>query len=631
MNYLSVENLSKHYGELVLFEDISFGLKKGDKVALIAKNGTGKTSLLKILFGIDSPDGGSFVIRNGLRVAYLPQQPEFEEENTIAELLQSTHSKTLEIIRAYENAIEAQTKDYNQQTQSVVDKAAAEMDFFDAWDYEDRVKQMLSRFAINEINQKINTLSGGQKKRLALAFTLLDKPDILFLDEPTNHLDISMIEWLEGYLSTSATTLLMVTHDRYFLDKVCNNILEMSRSKIHLHKGNYSYFLEKKAQRESAEKMAVDGARNYVRNELDWMRRSPKARTTKSKARIDSFYKTEKIAKSGVRDKNLKIQIQAKRVGGKILELENVSKSFGNNILISNFNYLFKKGEKIGIIGPNGVGKTTLLNIITGSLQADKGRITTGETITYGYYSQEGIKFDKNQKVIDILTDIADLVKVGKNKTITVSQFLNYFLFEPKVQNNYVYTLSGGELRRLYLLTILIKNPNFLILDEPTNDLDIETLNILEEFLANFQGCVLLVSHDRYLMDRLVDHIFLFKGNGEIKDFYGNYTEYRLAQEAEIKKQRALQSSLKKQDQKDNKKPSKDKPKTKLTYNETAEHKQLEKDIEELEKEKIELEEFLNSGDHDYEKLEKASARIGVLIEILDKKTLRWMELEEYL
>ena len=631
MNYLSVENLSKNYGELVLFDNISFGLSKGDKVARIAKNGTGKSSLLKILTGNDSADGGAFVIRNGLTSAYLAQQPEFDGESTIAELLQSTHSKTLEIIREYENAIEAQTADYNKQTQNAVDKASAQMDFYDAWNYEERVKQMLGRFAINEINKKIKTLSGGQKKRLALVFTLLDKPDLLFLDEPTNHLDIKMIEWLENYLSTSSTTLLMVTHDRYFLDKVCNNILEMSKGNIHLYKGNYSYFLEKKAERESAEQMAIDNSKNYVRNELDWMRRMPKARTTKSKARIDSFYKAEEHSQSGVHDKSLKIQIQAKRVGGKILELENVSKSFGNNVLISDFNYLFKRGEKIGIIGPNGVGKTTLLNIITGSLQSDSGNITTGETITYGYYSQEGLKFDPNKKVIDILTDIAEIVKVGKNKTITVSQFLNYFLFEPKVQKNYVSTLSGGELRRLYLLTILIKNPNFLILDEPTNDLDIDTLNILEEFLSSFQGCVLLVSHDRYLMDRLVDHIFLFKGEGKIKDFYGNYTEYRLAQEAELKKQRTLQSSLKKQEQKETKKPIKDKPKTKLTYNETQEHKQLEKEIEELEKEKSELEEFLNSGTQDYEKLEKASARIGTLIESLDDKTLRWMELEEYL
>ncbi len=631
MNYLSVENLSKNYGELVLFDNISFGLSKGDKVALIAKNGTGKSSLLKILTDNDSPDGGSFVIRNGLSIAYLAQQPEFDKESTIAELLQSTHSETLQIIREYENAIEKQTVDYNNQTQNAVDKAAAQMDFYDAWDYEKRVKQMLSKFGIIEINQNIKTLSGGQRKRLALAFTLLDKPDILFLDEPTNHLDISMIEWLENYLSSSATTLLMVTHDRYFLDKVCNNILEMTNGNIHLYKGNYSYFLEKKAERESAEQMAIDNSKNYVRNELEWMRRMPKARTTKSKARIDSFYKTEEHAQSGVHNKNLKIEIQAKRVGGKILELENVNKSFGDNVLISDFNYLFKKGEKIGIIGPNGVGKSTLLNIITGSLQADSGKITTGETITYGYYSQGGLEFDPNKKVIDILTDIAEIVKVGKNKTITVSQFLNYFLFEPKVQNNYVYTLSGGELRRLYLLTILIKNPNFLILDEPTNDLDIDTLNILEEFLSSFQGCVLLVSHDRYLMDRLVDHIFLFKGEGEIKDFYGNYTEYRLNREAELKKQRVLQTSLKKQGQKDNKKPAKEKPKTKLNYKETQEHKQLEKDIEELEKEKTELEEFLNSGTQDYEKLEKASARIGVLIETLDEKTLRWMELEEYL
>ena len=631
MNYLSVENLSKHYGEKVLFEDISFGLSKGDKVALIAKNGTGKTTLLRILHGSDFADGGSFEISKGLHLSYLAQQPVFNEEISIEELLQTTHSRTLEIIRDYEKAVEAQTLNYNQLTQKAVDECSVQMDFYEAWDYEDRVKQMLSRFAIDDTHQIIGSMSGGQKKRLALAFALLDKPDLLLLDEPTNHLDIAMIEWLENHLSGSSITLLMVTHDRYFLDKVCNNVLEMSLGKVHLHKGNYSYFLEKKAERESAEKMAIQNAKNYVRNELEWMRRMPKARTTKSKARIDSFYKTEEDANSGVIEKNLKIEIQTKRVGGKILELENVKKSLGGKLLIGNLSHIFKKGEKIGIIGPNGVGKSTLLNIITGRLKADAGKVTTGETISYGYFAQGGLEIKKDQKVIDVLTDIAEVVKVGKNKTITVSQFLNFFLFEPKVQNNYVSTLSGGELRRLYLLTVLIKNPNFLILDEPTNDLDIETLNKLEDFLTDFQGCIILVSHDRYLMDRLVDHIFLFKGNGEIKDFYGNYTEYRLSQESELKKQRALQSSLKKQEQKDNKKQVLDKPKTRLTYNETKEHQQLEKEIEEFEKEKAELEEFLNSGNQDYEKLEKTSARIGKLMEIIEEKTLRWMELEEYL
>lgn len=631
MNYLSVENLSKHYGELVLFENIYFGLSKGDKIALIAKNGTGKTSLLKILSGLDSPDEGSYVFRKGINFAYLPQQPEFEDNISIQELLSSSHSKTLEIIRAYENAVEAQTENYNEQTQNAVDECAGQMDFYEAWDYEDRVKQMLSRFNIVDIDQKINTLSGGQKKRLALAFTLLDKPDMLFLDEPTNHLDIGMIEWLENYLTTSSTTLLMVTHDRYFLDKVCNNILEMSKGNIHLHKGNYSYFLEKKAQREAAEQMSIDGAKKYVKSELDWMRRMPKARTTKSKARIDSFYKTEDHAKSGVHQKDLKIEIQTKRVGGKILELEHVNKAFGENVMIKDLSYLFKRGEKIGIIGPNGVGKSTLLNIIIGSLKPDSGTIVKGETITYGYYSQDGLNFDANKRVIDILTDIAEIVRVGKNRTITVSQFLTHFLFEPKVQNNYVSTLSGGELRRLYLLTVLIKNPNFLILDEPTNDLDIQTLNILEDFLLDFQGCVLLVSHDRYLMDRIVDHIFLFEGKGKIRDFYGNYTDYRLNQEEEVKLKRAAQSELKKQEKKEGKNLSKVKTKTKLSYNETKEHKKLEKDIENLEKEKLDLEKLLNATNNNYEVLEKTSARIGEIIKSLDDKTLRWMELEEYL
>jgi len=444
VNYLSAENLSKHYGELILFENISFGLNQGDKVALIAKNGAGKSSLLKILAGKDTPDEGSFVINKDVSLAYLPQQAEFDEELTIDQLFHTSHSKTLEVIRNYEEAIKKQTTDYNPQTQLEVDKASQMMDIYEAWDYEERVKQMLSRFGLNETHIKIAKLSGGQKKRLALAFTLLDKPDMIFLDEPTNHLDIDMIEWLEDYLSTANTTLLMVTHDRYFLDKVCNNILEMTAGKIHLHKGNYAYFLEKKAERQAAERKEIATAKSYVRNELDWMRRMPKARTTKSKSRIDSFYETEEIAKSGIVEQEMKFEIQSRRTGKKILELEGISKSYENKTLINNLNYTFKKGEKVGIIGPNGCGKSTLLNIITEQIKPDSGRVTTGETITYGYYKQDGLDFNKNKRVIDILTDIAEVVNVGKNKTISVSRFLSFFLFEPKVQNNYVYTLSGG-------------------------------------------------------------------------------------------------------------------------------------------------------------------------------------------
>ncbi len=630
MNYLSVENLSKHYGELILFENISFGLNKGDKVALIAKNGTGKSSLLRIIAGLDAPDDGSFVINKDVSFAFLPQQPEFEKDLTIDQLFDTSHSKTLEIIRNYELAIDRQTQNYNSQTQNEVDKASEMMDMFDAWDYEERVKQLLSRFDLDDTKQKIGQLSGGQTKRLALAFTLLDKPDMLFLDEPTNHLDINMIEWLEDYLSTSATTLLMVTHDRYFLDKVCNKVFEMNRGNIYIYNGSYAYFLEKKAERQAAEQKMIHDAKNYVRNELDWMRRMPKARTTKSKSRIDSFYKTEEIAKSGIIEKQLKFNVQAKRLGNKILELEKVSKSYGGKHLINNLSYTFKKGEKIGIVGANGCGKSTLLNIITEKVKADSGSITKGETISYGYYRQDGMKFDKNKKLIDILTDIAEVVKIGKNQTISVSRFLTHFLFEPKVQNNYVYTLSGGELRRLYLLTVLIKNPNFLILDEPTNDLDIETLNILEDFLADYPGCAILVSHDRYLMDKLVDHIFIFKGNGEIKDFYGNYTEYQLEQEKDEKQKKSLIAKAKQQQEKQKAKTGPSKTKTKLTFKENIEHQQLEKDIAVLEEEKIKLENKLSSGSLDYDNLERTSIRVSEIINLLDDKTLRWMELEEY-
>jgi ATP-binding cassette subfamily F protein uup len=630
MNYLSAENLSKHYGELILFENISFGLNKGDKVALIAKNGSGKSSLLKILASKDSPDEGSFVINKEISLGYLPQQPEFDDELTIDQLFETSHSKTLQIIRNYEVAIEKQTENYNNQTQAEVNKAGELMDRFDAWDYEERVKQMLSRFGLHDTGQSIKLLSGGQKKRLALAFTLLDTPDMLFLDEPTNHLDINMIEWLEEYLSSSATTLLMVTHDRYFLDKVCNSIMEMTRGNIYSYQGNYAYFLEKKAERQASEQKSIDTARNFVRKEIDWMRRMPKARTTKSKSRIDSFYKKEEIAKSGISDKQLKFDVQAKRIGNKILELKNVSKSYGDKHLINNLSYTFKKGEKIGIVGANGCGKSTLLNIITAQTEADSGSITKGETISYGYYRQDGLKFDKNKKVIDVLSDIAEVVKIGKNKTISVSRFLTHFLFEPKVQNNYVYTLSGGELRRLYLLTVLIKNPNFLILDEPTNDLDIETLNILEDFLAGYQGCVILVSHDRYLMDKLVDHIFIFSGEGEIKDFYGNYTEYQIEQKRLEKQKKKVKTEVKKQVGKQSPKRETEKPKTRLTFKENLEHQQLEEDIAELEIEKTKLEDKLNSGKLDYDDLEKTSIRVSEIIDILDYKTLRWMELEEY-
>ncbi|NOY49363.1 MAG: ABC-F family ATP-binding cassette domain-containing protein [Chlorobi bacterium] len=630
MNYLSAENLSKHYGELILFENISFGLNKGDKVALIARNGTGKSSLLKIIAGLDTPDDGSYIINKDISFAFLSQQPEFDDELTIDQLFETSHSKTLQIIRNYEAAIEKQTENYNNQTQAEVDKASEMMDRFDAWDYEERVKQMLSRFGLHDTGQSIKLLSGGQKKRLALAFTLLDKPDMLFLDEPTNHLDINMIEWLEEYLSSSATTLLMVTHDRYFLDKVCNSIMEMTRGNIYTYRGNYAYFLEKKAERQASEQKSIDTARNFVRKEIDWMRRMPKARTTKSKSRIDSFYKKEEIAKSGITDRQLKFDVQAKRIGNKILELKNVSKSYGGKHLINNLSYTFKKGEKIGIVGANGCGKSTLLNIITAQTEADSGSITKGETISYGYYRQDGLKFDKNKKVIDILSDIAEVVKIGKNQTISVSSFLTHFLFEPKVQNNYVYTLSGGELRRLYLLTVLIKSPNFLILDEPTNDLDIETLNILEDFLASYPGCVILVSHDRYLMDKLVDHIFIFKGEGEIKDFYGNYTEYQFEQKRLEKQEKKIKTEGEKQEGKQSPKRENEKPKTRLTFKENLEHKQLEQDIAELENEKAKLEDKLNSGKLDYDDLEKTSIRVSEIIDILDDKTLRWMELEEF-
>ncbi len=625
MNYIYAENLRRDFGERVLFENLTFSINKGEKVALVANNGTGKSCLLQILAGYDTPNSGTVQVRKDLKIGFLPQEPSFNNADTIKDLVKTANSKVLEIIRNYEAALDAQSQNYNQQTETAFNEASALMDKYNAWDYERSMTQILTQFNISDQEQKINTLSGGQKKRLALALVLLDSPELLILDEPTNHLDIDMIEWLEKHLSQSNLTLLMVTHDRYFLDNVCDHIIELDEGKLYKHNGNYSYFLEKRIQRKEINATEVEKANKLMKKELEWMRRMPKARGTKSKARIDNFYNIKDKAESGEHQQELKLDVKMTRMGGKILEMKKVYKNYDSNTILKGFDYTFKKGERIGIIGANGTGKSTFLNIITGKEKADSGKINVGDTIVYGYYSQAGIKLKEDKRVIEVLKDIAEVITLADGSKLTASQFLQYFMFPPEMQYNMVSKLSGGERRRLYLLTVLIKNPNFLILDEPTNDLDLITLNKLEAFLSNFAGCLIIVSHDRYFMDKLVDHLFVFEGNGNIRDFNGNYTQYRIEQEEKSKIEKEVASSKKNQAESISQKSVE---KKKLSYKEKLEHESLEKEIELLEQEKANLEETIYNN-KDYQKLEETSKRLGEVSSQIDEKTMRWMELDE--
>ncbi len=621
MNLLSVDRLSKTYGDKILFEEISFGLQKGDKMALIARNGTGKSTLFRILNGTDFADSGKFTFREGIRTGYLEQQPDFPPGITLEEVIKSHGSSIRNIIRNYEDVLKQQAKSDTPAIRNRLAEATNLMDKTEAWDYDRRLTEMLTRFGIQQLQQKTDTLSGGQKKRLALALTLTDNPELLLLDEPTNHLDIEMIEWLEKYLTTSDITLFMVTHDRYFLDRVCNRILELSDGRAFVHKGNYAYYLEKRAARLETEQMEIDKAGKLMKKELEWLRRMPKARTHKSKARIDAFYETKAKAEKRITEEEIRLETQNRRLGGKIIELRHVEKQFGDIKIVNDFSYIFKKGERIGLLGKNGVGKSTFLNLLTGKVKPDKGEIFRGETLVMGYYTQEGLQVPAEKTVLEVVKDIAEVIPTGKNSSMTASQFLNYFLFPPKMQQTPVSLLSGGELRRLYLLTVLITHPNFLILDEPTNDLDIVTLNKLEEFLSGFQGCLILVSHDRYFLDRLTDHLFVFEGNGKIKDFYGDYSDYKQVSEREEKKKiRQKPAAIKKVI-----KP----PDIKLSYKEKREYETLEKEIETLEAEKSTLEQAMNSGTMDYQQLEKAASRVAELMQKIDEKTWRWMELDE--
>lgn len=623
MNYLLIENLSKSYGEKLLFEDITFGIDKGQKVALVARNGAGKSSLLNIINQKDLSDSGKVVFRKDIHVSYLPQNPEFEEDISVIDVLFNTDNKFLNAIRQYELALENLKKSDNQENQQILEDAIHLVDTLNCWDYENKVKEILSRLQITDFNQTMGTLSGGQRKKVALSKVLIEEADLLILDEPTNHLDIVMIEWLEDYLKKQSLSLLLVTHDRYFLDNVCDSVIELDNGRIYHYQGNYNYFLEKKAERELIERQEIEKAKNTYRKELDWMRRMPKARTTKSQARIDSFYELQEKATRRIDDTKAELSIKTERIGGKILEMYNVSKKYGNKVLVNDFTYTFKKGERIGIVGKNGVGKTTFLNMITDKVLQDSGRIVKGQTISFGYYSQEGLTTHEDKRVIEIVREIAEVVRLDKGKEISASVFLNYFGFNHTLQYNYYSNLSGGERRRLFLLMTLMQNPNFLILDEPTNDLDLFTLMMLEDFLTQYQGCLLLVSHDRSFMDNLVDHIFVFEDNGVVKDYHSTYSEYMAVK---LKKERQQKLEAKKEE-----KPVEREKKTsnKPSYKQKQEYELLEKEIAVLEAEKESLISRMNEGIADIKELTSTSERIAELITIIDEKTNRWLELSE--
>ena len=622
MNLLSIENLSKSYGEKILFKNISFGLSKGDKFGLIANNGVGKSTLLKILCGSDYSDSGSFTYRNGCRISYLEQNPNFDKYSSIRELISDKNHHIIQLKLRYQKAISLNKNDNSNKSLQNIDDLTLEMDRLYAWDYEDRYIAMLERFNFKDLEKDITKLSGGQKKRLSLVSILMEDSDIIFLDEPTNHLDVSMIEWLEKFLQKQDITLLMITHDRYFLERVTNHIIELDANNIYHHNGNYKYFLEKRLERKNNLHTEVDKAKKLMKKELEWLRRSPKARTTKSKSRIDSFYKIQSKAKIKTTSKELNIDIKMNRIGGKVLELINISKTYDNVKIIDKFNYVFKKGERIGVIGGNGVGKSTFLNILTQSESIDNGKVIIGETIKYGYFTQNGIKFDENIRVIECLKNIADYIVMSDSKKISASQLLEHFMFDRNLQNTRVKSLSGGEKRRLYLLTILMKNPNFLILDEPTNDLDLITLSKLEDFLIDYQGCIIIVSHDRYFMDKLVDHLFVFEGNGVINNIYSSYSDYRKNldnKKSEFKKVQHSEKTTSKIEKKNEK----------ISYKIKFELEKLETEINKLEKQKKILESDICDTNIDHNELINKSNELGIIIKQLNDKEDRWILLND--
>jgi ATP-binding cassette subfamily F protein uup len=618
ISYLQIENLTKTYGERVLFKDISFSVGKEQKVALIAKNGSGKTSLMNILAGSDVSDSGSVVFRKDIEIGYLEQEPVLNDNFTVIEQVFASSHAVVRAVKEYEAAIQLHDD-------KILQNAAEQMDRLGAWDYELKIKQILDKLKISDLERPVKELSGGQKKRLALANALINEPDFLMMDEPTNHLDYEMIEWLEEYFAKSKITLLLVTHDRYFLDRVCDVIIEMADNQIYTYYGNYAHYLSKRRERIELFNAEIERAKNLYRREADWMNRMPQARATKAKSRIDNFYKVKEKAGRKLENQEMELEIQTRRLGNKILELEHISKSYGDRVLIKDFSYKFTKNEKIGIFGKNAVGKTTFLNVITEAISADSGTIEKGETVVYGYYTQSGIKLEEDKRVIDVIKDVAEVIETGSGKTLSASQFLDYFLFPPETHYNMVSKLSGGEKRRLYLMTILMKNPNFLILDEPTNDLDIITLNVLEDYLIQFQGCLLIVSHDRYFTDRVVDNLLIFEGDGEIRNFPGNYSAYNEELQARKKEE--------KRNEEKSEKTAIEKPKikdsSKMSYKEKKEFEELETHIQNLIKEKHEIEKLLISGTCPINEYSEKSKRLSELAELIDEKEFRWLELSE--
>ena len=634
MNLLSINNLSKAYGAKVLFRNISFGINYGEKLALVAKNGSGKTTLFKILKGIEIADEGEVVFRKDITIGFLEQNFSFDESQSIQQLIDTTDNKFVRSIRNYDAAIKLSETDSSDQAATKLEEALNEMNLTDAWDYEKNILEILTRLEIKDTSRIISTLSGGQKKRVALALTLINKPNLIIMDEPTNHLDIEMIEWLENYLQDASLSILLVTHDRYFLDEVCDKIIEIDNHELYEYKGNFDYYLEKKAEREQIKDAEIDKARNLYRKEVVWVRKMPKARGTKSKSRVDAFYEIEKKAKQKRIEKKIELTVKMERMGSKIVELHKITKNYPNKVILSEpFTYTFIPGEKIGVVGKNGVGKTTLLNIIQGKEQVDAGKVQLGDTIVFGYYSQGGMVINNDKRIIEIIQDIADHIPLANGTSLSASQMLTRFNFTPSVQYSYAHTLSGGEKRRLFLLTVLMKNPNFLILDEPTNDLDIVTLQTLEDFLEEFKGCVLIVSHDRYFIDRLVDHTFVLEGDGAIKDYPGNYTEYRewksnrKEEEKEAAKEISAPAIVP-----ENKAPEKqasDVPVKKLSYKTQRELEQLEAEIAKLEANKLELEKQVEAAGSDYASVQKVSEDLKKLSDQLDEKSMRWLEIQE--
>ena len=615
MNYLSVENISKSYGERVLFDNVSFGINKDQKIAFIAKNGSGKTTIMNMINGLDEPDTGQVVIRKEINMAFLSQNNNLQDELTIEENIFASDNEILKIIERYEKALE------NPNDEEAYQRAFDDMDRHNAWDFETQFKQILFKLKLEDLKMKVKNMSGGQKKRLSLAIILISKPDLLILDEPTNHLDLEMIEWLEDYFAKENITLFMVTHDRFFLERVCNEIIELDNGKIYQYKGNYSYYLEKKEERLASENASIDKAQNLFVKELAWMRRQPKARTTKSKSRQDDFYVIKEKAESRRKENVVELEINMERMGSKIIEMVKLNKDFPDRTILKDFSYSFQRGERIGIIGKNGTGKSTFLNILTQTIQPDSGKVIIGDTIKIGYYTQSGINPKPGQKVIDIIKEYGEYIPLTKGKIISASQLLERFLFDAKKQYDFVEKLSGGELKRLYLCTVLIQNPNFLILDEPTNDLDIVTLNVLESFLLDYPGCLLVVSHDRYFMDKIVDHLFVFRGEGEIEDFPGNYSDFRAYEDSAEPK--VLNSvSTEKTNWKEKNTAS-----AGLNFNEQKEFNKLEREIKDLEYNKKQIEQEFADGKVADDKIEAKANELQKIIKSLEDKEERWFEL----